>query len=305
VERRVVRVGTRGSALARAQTALVVEALAACHPELVVETVVIRTSGDGDVRGPLPPSGIKGLFVKEIEEALAGGRIDVGVHSTKDLPAHLAPGLVLAAVPARAPAHDVLIGGAGAGLAGLAPAARIGTASVRRRAQLLVRRPDLTVVPLRGNVDTRLQRWRDGDLDAIVLAAAGLVRLGVDEPRAYPLPVEEFLPAVGQGALALECRADDAAARAAVAAIDDPPSATAVAAERAFLVAIGGDCNTPLAAHAVVQDGRVSLRALVTDVDGRRAVQDRDVAGVADAAALGSRLAQRLLAAGAGELLGR
>jgi hydroxymethylbilane synthase len=300
-----VRVGTRGSALARAQTALVVAALEARHPGLAVETVVIRTSGDRDVRGPLPPSGIKGMFVKEIEEALSVGRIDVGVHSAKDLPAQLAPGLTLAAVPVRAPAHDLLIGGPGGGLAGLASGARVGTASVRRRAQLLVRRPDLTIVPLRGNVDTRLQRWRDGDLDAIVLAAAGLARLGIEEPRAHPLPVDEFLPAVGQGALALESRTDDAGTGALLAAIDDPPSATAVAAERAFLRGIGGDCNTPLAAHAVVHDGRVSLRALVTDLDGRRVVQDRDVAAVGDAAALGSRLAQRLLAAGAGELLGR
>jgi hydroxymethylbilane synthase len=300
-----VRVGTRGSALARAQTELVVAALAARHPGLGVETVVIRTSGDREQRGPLPPSGIKGMFVKEIEEALAAGRIDVGVHSAKDLPAQLAPGLTLAAVPARAPAHDLLIGGAGGGWAGLASGARVGTASVRRRAQLLVRRPDLAIVPLRGNVDTRLQRWRDGDLDAIVLAAAGLARLGIDEPQAHALPIEEFLPAVGQGALGLECRVDDAATCALLAAIDDAPSAIALAAERAFLRGIGGDCNTPLAAHAVVHDGRVALRVLVSDVDGRRVVEDRDVAAVADAPALGSRLAQRLLAAGAGDLLGR
>jgi hydroxymethylbilane synthase len=282
-----------------------VAALEARHPGLVVETVIIRTSGDRGLGGPLPPSGAKGMFVKEIEEALVDGTIDVGVHSMKDLPARLASGLVVGAVPARAPAHDVLVGGAGGGLSGLAPGARVGTASVRRRAQLLVRRRDLVVVPLRGNVDTRLRRWREGAMDAIVLAAAGLARLGIEEPQAHELPCAEFVPAVGQGALALECRADDAATRGLLAAVEDAAAAVAVAAERAFLVGIGGDCNTPLAAHATVRNGDVTLRALVTDIDGERAVEDTGTAVAADADALGRRLAERLLAAGAAEILGR
>ena len=296
-----MRLGTRGSALARAQAALVRDALVERHPGLHVETVYIRTSGDRGERGPEAPAGLKGLFVKEIEEALLAGVIDVGVHSMKDLPARLAAGLVVGAVPARAAAHDVLIGAAG--LRELPPGARVGTASVRRRAQLLARRPDLAVTPLRGNVDTRLRRWREGAVDALVLAAAGLERLGIVEPAAHALAPEEFLPPVGQGALALECRADAAATRALLAVVEDRAAATAVAAERAFLVAIGGDCNTPLAAHATVADGRVTLRALVTDQGGRRWLEEAGSAPVTDAEALGRALAERLLAAGAREIL--
>jgi hydroxymethylbilane synthase len=302
----LLRLGTRASALARAQAELVRVALEARHAGLRVEPVFIRTSGDRGLGGALPPAGAKGLFVKEIEEALIGGAVDVGVHSMKDLPARLAPGLVVGAVPPRGPAHDVLVANsARAGLADLEPGARVGTASVRRRAQLLARRRDLQIVPLRGNVDTRLRRLRAGELDAIVLAAAGLERLGVAEPHAHPLSPEEFVPAVGQGALALECRADDAATRALIAAIEDSSAAAAVAAERAFLLAIGGDCNTPLAAHATVADGRVSLRALVTDLEGRRSLEEADSAPMADAEALGRALAERLLAAGAAGILRR
>jgi len=298
-----LRLGTRASPLARAQAELVRAALAGRHAGLEVELVFVRTTGDR-LRGPLAPAGGKGLFVKEIEEALAEGHVDAGVHSMKDLPARLAPGLVIGAVPERVDPRDVLVGGAG-GLAGLPEGARVGTASPRRRAQLLARRPDLEVVLLRGNVDTRLRKWRTGEVDALVLAAAGLARLGIVEPAARPLAVEEFLPAVGQGALALECRADDGSTRALLSAVADPVAATAVAAERAFLTAVGGDCNTALAAHATVADGQVSLRALVADPDGRRQLEDRGTAASSAAAALGRTLAERLLAAGAAALIGR
>ncbi|TMA58338.1 MAG: hydroxymethylbilane synthase [Deltaproteobacteria bacterium] len=267
-----LRLGTRASPLARAQAELVRAALAGRHAGLEVELVFVRTTGDR-LRGPLAPAGGKGLFVKEIEEALAEGHVDAGVHSMKDLPARLAPGLVIGAVPERVDPRDVLVGGAG-GLAGLPEGARVGTASPRRRAQLLARRPDLEVVLLRGNVDTRLRKWRTGEVDALVLAAAGLARLGIVEPAARPLAVEEFLPAVGQG-------------------------------ERAFLTAVGGDCNTALAAHATVADGQVSLRALVADPDGRRQLEDRGTAASSEAAVLGRTLAERLLAAGAAALIGR
>jgi hydroxymethylbilane synthase len=299
----VLRLGTRASALARAQTGLVQQALEARHPGLRVELVLIRTSGDRMARGPLPPVGLKGLFVKEIEEALRAGTIDVGVHSMKDLPAHLAPGLTLGAVPPRAPAHDVLVGAAGIGA--LASGARVGTSSVRRRAQLLSRRRDLEVVPLRGNVDTRLGRWREGQIDAIVLAAAGLVRLGIHEPGATPLSTDEFLPAVGQGALALECRDGDTGTRDLLAGVAEPEATAAVAAERAFLLGVGGDCNTPLAAHATVAGGRLHLRALVTDIDGQRALEDSATGAAGDGATVGRGLAERLLAAGAGALIAR
>jgi len=298
-----LRLGTRASPLARVQAEGVRAALAARHPGLTVELVFVRTTGDR-VTGPLAAAGGKGLFVKEIEEALLDGRIDAGVHSMKDVPARLAAGLVIGAVPERADARDVLIGGDG-GLAGLPAGARIGTASPRRRAQLLAHRPDLVVVLLRGNVDTRLRKWRAGEVDALLLAAAGLARLGISEPAAQPLPVDEFLPAVGQGALALECRADDGATRALLAAVDQPAAATAVAAERAFLAAVGGDCNSAIAAHATLADGRLTLRALVTDPDGRRRLEERDTAPAADAEALGRTVATRLLAAGAAALMGR
>lgn len=298
-----LRLGTRASPLARAQAEQVRVALEARHPGLRVELVFIRTTGDRLARGPLAPVGGKGLFVKEIEEALASGAVDAGVHSMKDVPARLAAGMILAAVPARADAQDVLVGHGEGGLAALPPGARVGTASVRRRAQLLARRRDVEVVGLRGNVDTRLRRWREGTVDALVLAAAGLARLGIAEPRARTLPLDEFLPAVGQGALALECRADDTATRTVLAGIEDPVSATAVAAERSFLVAIGGDCNTPLAAHARVANGHVVLRALVTDLDGHRWLEDEARAPVGEADAVGRGLAERLLAAGAREIL--
>jgi hydroxymethylbilane synthase len=302
---RTLRVGTRASALARAQTAQVCATLEQAHPGLAVDTVLIRTSGDRLSPGALAPAGGKGLFVKELEEALVGGRIDCAVHSMKDVPAALAPGLAIGAVPARADARDVLVGGGAEGLAGLAAGTRIGTASVRRRAQLLARRRDLEVVLLRGNVDTRLRKWRAGEVDALLLAAAGLARLGVSEPAARPLDPDVLLPAVGQGALALECRADDTATRALLAALADADAHDAVAAERAFLVAIGGDCNTPLAAHARIEDGTIRLRVQLSDLDGREWFEDAGVAPRGAAEELGRELAARLLARGAGRVLGR
>ena len=298
------RLGTRGSALARAQSELVRHDLEARHAGLAIDVVVIRTSGDRLQRGPLAPMGGKGLFVKEIEDALLAGEVDFAVHSMKDMPAVVRDGLVLAATPRRADPSDVLVSRT-RDLASLPRGARVGTASVRRRAQLRAERPDLDVVVLRGNVDTRLRRWREGDFDAIVLAAAGLARLGIEEPAAKPLSPDVLLPAVGQGALALECRADDAATRALLAVLDDPASARAIAAERAFLRAIGGDCNTPLAAHATVAGGRLRIRAQVSDVEGTRFVEDELAGDVAEAADLGRALAARLLERGAGALLGR
>ena len=298
----ILRMGTRGSALARAQSGLMAQALAAAHPGLVIETVVIRTSGDQLATGPLPAG--KGLFVKEIEEALLQGTIDFGVHSMKDMPMLIPDGLVLAAIPARATPWDVLVSHA-ASVAMLPAGARVGTASVRRRSQLLQRRRDLEVVFLRGNVDTRLGKWRAGELDAIVLAAAGLERLGVHEVAARPISPDEMLPAIGQGALALECRAADADTRRLLAALDHPESAMAVTAERSFLRALGGDCNTPLAAHATLAGDDLVLRAMVCDPDGTRSLEDTDRAVRADGAGLGARLAERLLARGADELLGR
>jgi len=301
----VLRLGTRGSALARTQAAEVARLLQARHPGLGVELVLIQTSGDRMQRGPVPAAGLKGLFIKEIEDAIAHGRVDFGVHSMKDLPAHLAPGLVLGAVPPRADARDVLVGGPPGGIRELPAGSRVGTSSVRRRAQLLAIRRDVTVVPLRGNVDTRLGRLQGGELDAIILAAAGLARLGVTGPSMQPISPDDLLPAIGQGALALECRADDARVREILAAIEDPIAAAAAAAERSFLAAIGGDCNTPLAAYAEVATERITLRALVTDTEGRERVATTRSGAVADPAAIGRAAAEQLLTSGAGRLLGR
>jgi len=300
-----VRLGTRASALARAQTAQIRTTLERLHPGLEIETVLIRTSGDRLSQAALASVGGKGLFVKELEEALATSRIDCAVHSMKDVPAALAPGLAIGAIPTRADARDVLVGGDTDGLAGLAPGTRIGTASVRRRAQLLAHRRDLEVTFLRGNVDTRLGKWRAGEVDALVLAAAGLARLGISEPAARPLDPDVLLPAVGQGALALECRSDDDATRSLLAAVADPDAADAVAAERAFLLAIGGDCNTPLAAHAQVAGDRLDLRVQVSDLDGREWFADRGEASRADGEALGRDLARRLVDRGVARVLGR
>jgi hydroxymethylbilane synthase len=302
---RTLRLGTRGSALARAQSGHVARDLEARHPGLGVVPTLIETTGDKLSQGSLAAVGGKGLFVKELDEALRAGTIDVAVHSMKDVPAVLASGIALAAVPARADARDVLVGGPPGGIAALPPGARIGTASVRRRAQLLARRRDLDVVLMRGNVDTRLRKLRAGEVDVLVLAAAGLARLGRVEPDARPLATDEMLPAVGQGALALACRADDEATRALLDGVADAASTTAVAAERAFLTAIGGDCNTPLAAHAELAGGRVRLRAMVCDPDGLTMLFAEGEAPEADAAGLGRRVAEDLLQRGAGALLGQ
>ncbi|MBX6377192.1 MAG: hydroxymethylbilane synthase, partial [Clostridia bacterium] len=224
--RRRVRMGTRGSRLALAQAQRVAAALCRRWPGLVVETVVIRTRGDVTVR-PLGELGGDGLFTRAIEEALLEGRVDLAVHSAKDLPTRLAGGCVVAAWPERASVADVLVSRTGAGLAELPPGARVGTSSPRRAALLRELRPDLAVVPLRGNVETRLRRVEEGEVDAAVLAEAGLVRLGLETCRTQRLDPAVFVPAAGQGALAVEVRADDGQAAALAAAIADPPTAPA------------------------------------------------------------------------------
>ena len=266
-----LRIGTRGSRLARAQTDLVCRALAAAHPELAapgaLEVVVIHTTGDRVTDRPLAELGGKGLFCKEIEAALLERRIDVAVHSVKDLPTWLPEGLVLGAVLERADPRDVLIARTPATIADLPQGAVIGTASVRRKAQMLAHRPDLRVVNFRGNVDTRLRKLAAGEVDATLLALAGLRRLGIEDAGIVLSP-EEMLPAVGQGALGIECRADDAGSLALLAALDHPESAACVRAERALLAALDGSCHTPIAGHAEIAAGRLHLRALIARPDG-------------------------------------
>ena len=301
--RTTLRMGSRGSPLALAQSRGVAAALEAAHPGLRVDLEVIRTSGDRIQDVPLANVGGKGLFVKEIEEALLQGQIEVAVHSMKDLPALLPPGLALGAITAREEGGDVLVAREARTLDELPPGARVGTSSLRRQAQLLHRRPDLCMVPLRGNVDTRLRRLTDGTLDAIVVAAAGLKRLGVRPPNAIPLPLEVSLPAPGQGALGLEIREADRATAAVVAVLEDRTSRIAVTAERAFLRRLGGSCNVPIAAYGTVRGDLLTLTGLVASPDGKGLVRDTLTGAALEAEPLGTALAERLLAQGADRIL--
>ncbi len=298
----LLRIGTRGSMLALAQSRWVQAQLQAQHPQLSIELIVIKTSGDKFVDRPLSSLGGKGLFVKEIEEAMQAGDIDCAVHSLKDVPNELAPGLRLAAVPPRADARDVLIAATpGTRLSALPAQARVGTSSLRRMALLHALRPDLRVEPLRGNVDSRLRKVDAGDLDAIVLAAAGLQRLGIARPDAEDMNIEHFLPAVGQGALAIESR-DDATVNWLMA-LEDPATRVAITAERAFLNSVGGSCRTPLAAYAELHGDRLRLRALIAHPDGSEIVRGERVAPSRDAEAIGTALGEDILARGGREIL--
>jgi hydroxymethylbilane synthase len=281
----------------------VAAALEASHPGLQVHLTVIRTSGDRIQDVPLAKVGGKGLFVKEIEEALLQGRIEVAAHSMKDLPASLPPGLTLGAIMVREEAGDVLVAREARSLEALPPGARIGTSSLRRQAQLLHRRPDLCVLPLRGNVDTRLRKLTEGDLDAIVVAAAGLKRLGLRPDGAIPLPLDVSLPAPGQGALGLEIREGDPATAAVVAALDDRVSRIAVTAERAFLRRLGGSCQIPIGAYGRVEGDTLILIGLVASPDGKALVRDSLTGPAHEAESLGTGLAERLLAQGADRIL--
>ena len=297
-----LRLGTRGSPLALCQSGLIAAEIE--RRGTPVELVTIRTSGDV-ATGRLAAQGGKGLFVKEIEEALLRHQIDVAVHSLKDVPASLPKGLVLVATPPRADARDVLISAAGVGIASLPAGTRVGTSSLRRRAQLLALRPDLAVAEMRGNVDTRLGKLASGQVDAILLAAAGLERLGLSPAGMVFLAPKVFMPAIGQGILALEARADDPAVHAVLRPFDDPATRAAADAERAFLVTIGGDCHTPLAAHARVRGDRLQMEAMVAAIDGSEMIGDTFEGSVTSAAAIGARLATALLSRGAAALIAR
>jgi hydroxymethylbilane synthase len=296
-----LRIGTRGSRLALAQASWVRERLAATDAQLRPELVVIKTSGDHLRDVPLHQVGGKGLFVKELESALAAGAIDCAVHSLKDVPGELAAGLIIAAVPEREDAADVIVTRASGGLAALAPGARVGTSSPRRAALLRALWPGLEVVALRGNVDTRLAKLANRDVDGLVLAAAGLRRLGIWPPHVEPCDPRAFVPAIGQGALALEALPGAMAERLAV--LEHRPSRLAVDAERAFLRAVGGTCVSPLAAHATIDSGGLSMRALIAHPDGSRVVRGEVAGDPQDGVRLGRELATRLLREAGAELL--
>jgi hydroxymethylbilane synthase len=297
----LLRIGTRGSRLALAQSEWVRQRLERAHAGLRAELVVIKTSGDRIRDVPLYQLGGKGLFVKELESALLDGSIDCAVHSLKDVPGELAPGLIVAAVPEREDARDVALTRGPGGLAALPAGARTGTSSPRRAALLRALYPQLDVVNLRGNVDTRLAKLERGEVDATVLAAAGLHRLGLTPPHAEPCDPLRFVPAIGQGALALESRPGAVAEQ--LASIEHRASRQAIDAERAFLTTVGGSCVTPLAAYATIAGDRLTLRALIAHPDGTRSVQGDATGAAADGSTIGRELGERLLGQGGADLL--
>ena len=297
----MIRIGTRASALALAQANSVASALRAHGHD--TEIVPMRTEGDRLAAARLAAVGGKGLFVREIEDALLACSVDVAVHSLKDLPAELPDGLTLAVFPAREDPRDVIVTRGPGGLEGLPAGAVVGTSSPRRRALLLAARPDLAVEPVRGNVDTRLRKLETGACDAVVLAAAGLRRLEITPPHADALAVDVFVPAVGQGILGVEARTSDERVRTSLAVLDDRAARACALAERAFLARLGASCVTPVAGHASLEGAELVMRALVVSEDGRRVLRQNGTARPADAMGLGRRLAEALLGQGASEIV--
>lgn len=291
-------IGSRGSKLALWQANYIHSRLAAIGVEAGIE--VITTTGDRFQSGPLKEIGNKGLFTKEIEDALLDGRVDLAVHSLKDMPTELPAGLAIVSTPEREDPRDAMVGHK---LADLPAGAKVGTGSLRRIAQIYAARPDLIVEPIRGNVDTRLRKLDEGQYQAIVLAAAGLKRLGWTERIAEFLPVDVMCPAVGQGSLALETRADGGPAEQACRKLNHAPTNAAITAERAVLSVLGGGCQVPVGAHAVVSGDRLHLRAIVSAPDGKTLVRRETEGPAADAAGLGETLGRELLDAGAREIL--
>lgn len=299
-----LRLGSRGSPLALWQTRWVAQALQQQHPGLRTEVVVIRTSGDRNRRDPLSQLGGKGLFVKEIEAALERRQIDLAVHSMKDMPTELPPGLHFGAIPERAEVRDAFVGREGRQLAEATASWRIGTGSLRRQAQLLERHAGLQLCDIRGNVDTRLRKLHAGEADGLVLAAVGLMRLGLQAEITELLPIEGMLPAVGQGALAVESRAGDDI-DALLAPLHHVATAQAVTAERSFLAHLSGGCMVPIAALGQREGERLHLRGLVSSPQGDQVLR-REVRGPAsEAEALGRQLAEQMLADGARDILER
>lgn len=293
--------GTRGSALAIAQARFVRDALVARNPGVHLTELVISTTGDERRDVPLAAIGGQGVFVAEIERALADGRVDIAVHSAKDLPSAIAPGLRLAAFLERADPRDVLLSRAGV-LAELPRGARVGTSSPRRACQLRAARPDLTLLDLRGNVDTRIARLDRGDYDAIVLAAAGIVRIGMAHRVTEWFGADVMLPMVAQGAIAIETRGEDDEAIALAAALDHSDTSVAVSAERAFLARLGAGCSAPLAAHATVSGDQVMISGMIGAADGRQ-VRGTAAGPRLSAVSLGTELAEQLITGGGEQLM--
>jgi hydroxymethylbilane synthase len=296
-------IGTRGSALARWQAEHIAATLRAAHPGLEVTLTIIVTEGDRFQAGPLVEVGGKAVWVKEIEAALLARQVDLAVHSLKDVPAELAPGLVLGAIPRRADPRDALVSRAGVALDALPAGSRVGTSSLRRVCQLRALRPDLRLELLRGNVDTRLRRVEEGAVDAAVLACAGLDRLGHAARISERFTAERLLPAIGQGALGIEIRAEDPRVAGLVSVLTDAATTAEVAAERALLAGLGGTCRTPIGGHATVAGSTLRLRGLVGRPDGSQILHAEATGPIASAGALGGEVARLLLEQGASRIL--
>lgn len=299
----IVRIATRKSALALWQAEFVKARLQHFHPGLAVELVPMSTQGDRILDTPLAKIGGKGLFVKELETAMLEGRADIAVHSMKDVPVEFPAGLMLSTICEREDPRDAFVSNRFATLAELPVGAIVGTSSLRRQCQLKALRPDLQIRDLRGNVNTRLAKLDAGEFDAIILAAAGLIRLGFVARIRALLPVEQSLPANGQGAVGIECRSDDLALQALLAPLEHAPTRQAVLAERAMNRALQGGCQVPIGAFALIEGDQLWLRGLVGQLDGSQILQAEVRGLAAEGEALGTALAQQLLALGAGDIL--
>ena len=298
-----IRIGTRASQLALAQTKWIIDRLLAQYPDIEVDLIKIKTTGDRVIDKPLSAIGGKGLFVKEIEEALKTGEIDVAVHSLKDVPAELPDNLYIGIIPEREDPHDVILSKDNIALKDLPEGSSVGTSSLRRSAQLIHYRPDLKIVPLRGNLDTRIKKLDTAGIQAIVVAAAGLKRIGFTDKITQPISFDLMLPAIGQGALGLELRRDDLETRDVLTFLDHYPTRVEVEAERSFMMELKGGCQIPIAGFARLKDNSINLDGLVADLDGSTIIRDIVVGPPEKASELGVGLAKRLLDEGAGEIL--
>jgi hydroxymethylbilane synthase len=299
----VLRIATRQSKLALWQAEHVASLLRAAHTGLQIELVKLTTQGDRILDRPLADIGGKGLFIKELEVALAENRADLAVHSMKDVPAELPPGMMLASMLPRADARDAFVSRKYANLDALPSGAKIGTSSLRRQCQLRALRNDIEIIPLRGNVDTRLRKLDEGEFDAIILASAGLIRLGLGDRITQFLPIEHSLPAVGQGIVGIECRTDDQLTLDYVRALNDDTAQICIAAERAFSARLEGSCQSPIAGFAELNGESIRVQGLIASTDGRQVFRDTVIGKPQDAASLGRALADRMLYAGADVLL--
>ena len=299
----MIVIGTRGSALALAQTEWTKSRILARFPGAEISLKIIKTSADRDQTSSIRSGSSVGVFVKELEQALTNREIDIAVHSMKDVPTRTPEGLTIVAIPEREDPRDALIANNGKRLSELPPGSVIGTGSVRRQAQILALRPDINVKDLRGNVDTRLKKLHDGLYDAIILACAGLNRLGYQHHITEPLAFEQMLPAPGQGAIAIETRSDDTGAQQAVAFLNNQHTAITVTAERAFLQRMGGGCNVPVAVHARIKGNLIEIEGLVASADGKRIIREFARQDLESANIMAIDLADRILNQGGREIL--